>query len=762
MKKIFRMTPPDPALREKPEPKNAAPSEGLQQEMESAIFETAMSIRDAETRRGYLDRSFQGDPHGLTRMEELLDMAGESSVFFMESQRQRAKLAEDALSELPDEDHIDYAAGMLDSEGLGEVVDGYKLIRRLGEGGCGIVYEAELERVNRRAALKIIRLGMDTEAVVARFAAERQALEMMDHPNIAKVLDAGKTPSGRPYFVMELVRGERITTWCHEEKLDVPARLRLFIQVCQAIQHAHQKGIIHRDIKPSNVLVTSHDGVPVPKVIDFGIAKATGNSFQNRGVVTASDQLIGTPVYMSPEQIDMAGLDVDTRSDIYSLGALLYELLCDQSPFDAEALMKSGMSAMRRTLLEEDPPLPSEVLAAATAEGNSRREQERQAASLRCELDWIVIKAMDKDRGRRYQTVNSLAMDVRRYLAHEPVIARRPSRIYLLQKFFRRNRVACISGIAVAMSLVGGLGAATVLYLRERSAFVEQERLKQEAEAARSRESYLRGQAQARANLSRVAILVSEGKVQEADQLLQQNPLDSIDPSTEAAEIFRFLGNWNSIYQRWEQALACFTLMNQASKLSDPGRIAEGSDLLMTAPVYLELGDTRGYAKFREQAIERCVDVKNSLQAEHVLKICLLTPADQSILERLKPVEDICKAAIPPPGKTASLRDWDALSISLYRYRLGDYQGALEWTRKCLFFKDTVGSRSSAARCISAMAHFRLGHMKEAQEDLKFSRTTVESVNFRPDDSQSPPPGYWFAWAVSRILLREASELIEG
>ncbi|RYD46090.1 MAG: serine/threonine protein kinase, partial [Verrucomicrobiaceae bacterium] len=228
-----------------------------------------MSLRDAETRRGYLDRSFQGDPGGLQRMEELLGMAGDSAMFFMEGKRQRAELAEDILSDLPDEDHLEFA-NTADAEGLGEIIDGYKLIRRLGEGGCGIVYEAELERVNRRVALKIIRLGMDSEAVVARFAAERLALEMMDHPNIAKVQDAGTTPAGRPYFVLELVRGERITTWCQQEKLDIPARLRLFIQVCQAIQHAHQKGIIHRDIKPSNVLVTSHDGVPVPKVIDFG------------------------------------------------------------------------------------------------------------------------------------------------------------------------------------------------------------------------------------------------------------------------------------------------------------------------------------------------------------------------------------------------------------------------------------------------------------------------------------------------------------
>ncbi|RYZ15675.1 MAG: serine/threonine protein kinase, partial [Myxococcaceae bacterium] len=468
------------------------------------------------------------------------------------------------------------------------------------------------------------------------------------------------------------------------------------------------------------------------------------------------------PVYMSPEQIDMAGLDVDTRSDIYSLGALLYELLCDQSPFDAETLMRSGMSAMRKTLLEQEPPLPSVVIANTRTEGVHRREHERLAASLRGELDWLVIKAMDKDRGRRYQTVNSLAMDVRRYLAHEPVIARRPSRIYLLQKFFRRNRVACISGIAVALSLVGGLGAATVLYLRERAAFFEQQNLKREAEAARARESYLRGQAQARANVSRVAMLLSEGKVQEADQLLQENPLDSMDPSSEASVVFRNLGNWNSVYQRWEQALACFILMNQATSLAEPALISEGSDLLMTAPVYLEAGDVRGYLRFREDMLKRHLPLKNTLQAEHIIKVSLLRPLDAETLEKLKPgIEMFEKSSPKPPGGTV-LADWNMLSGSLYKYRAGDYKGALEWTTKCLKFNDSSGTRSSTARCIAAMAHFRLGNIKEAQDQLQLARDPIEAASYRPDEVRPEPPGRWFAWAVARILLREALEMIEG
>ncbi len=753
-------TPPTENLANEPGP-----------EIESAIFETAIEIGDAETRRAFLDRSFQGDPEGLTRMQELLSFAGESTAFFLEGRRQRAELAEEVIREIPGEDIPSLPGDMAGAEGPGTRIDGYTLIRRIGEGGCGIVYEAESERVKRRVALKIIRLGMDTESVVTRFDIERQALELMDHPNIAKVLDAGKTPGGRPYFVMELVRGERITKYCEDEKLDVPARLAIFIQVCQAIQHAHQKGIIHRDIKPSNVLVATHDGVAIPKVIDFGIAKATEGALQDRGVVTSLDQLIGTPVYMSPEQIDMAGIDVDTRSDIYSLGALLYELLAGQAPFDAETLVKSGMSAMRHTLLEQEPPLPSIVVASAGADANGNanghppvrdRDRERAAAFLRGDLDWIVIKAMDKDRSRRYQTVNSLAMDTRRFLANEPVIARRPSRVYLSGKFFRRNRVACISGIAVALSLVGGLGAATVLYLRERMALVEQERLKQEAELARGKEAHLRAQAQARANVSHVAILLSEGKVEEADRLLQEYPLDSIDPSREAADVFRFLGNWNGVYQRWRQALACFVLMNQANRLGDPMRTVEGLDLLYIAPVYLEAGDAAGYEVFRREASERYADVTNSMQAEHLLKVCLLKPADKVVLDRLKPVAEMCEKSVPAGANRTSLRDWDALSLAIYQYRTGDFKGALEWSKKCLAYKDSAGTRSSAARCISAMARFRLGEITPAEAELNLARDTIEKASDIPDDTRPAVPGNWFAWCVSRIFLQEARDLIEG
>jgi tetratricopeptide (TPR) repeat protein len=340
------------------------------------------------------------------------------------------------------------------------------------------------EPVHRRVALKVIKLGMDTKQVIARFAAERQALALMDHPNIAKVLDAGATETGRPYFVMELVRGIKITDYCDQSNLSTKERLELFIQVCRAIQHAHQKGIIHRDIKPSNILVTVNDGVAVPKVIDFGIAKATQGRLTDQTLFTAFEQFIGTPAYMSPEQAVMTSLDIDSRSDIYSLGVLLFELLTGRTPFDQKELLAAGLDEMRRTIREKEPPRPSTRLSTMLAGELATVAKTRQAEPLklihqtRGDLDWIVMKCLEKDRARRYETANGLAMDILRHLNCEPVVARPPSRLYEFQKTVRRHKFGFAAAALIGLVLLAATGISTWQAVRaNRAETVAKERL---------------------------------------------------------------------------------------------------------------------------------------------------------------------------------------------------------------------------------------------------------------------------------------------
>jgi serine/threonine protein kinase len=407
-----------------------------------AIFQAAMELNLPKEREAYLLRECGEDTELRHEVEELLRAAVE---------------AEDVFEGRPQQPALEQA---------GSRIGRYHLLQKIGEGGCGVVYMAEQETpVRRKVALKVVKLGMDTRQVIARFEAERQALALMDHPNIAKVLDAGATVTGRPYFVMELVRGRKITQYCDEQRFSTVQRLELFIQVCQAVQHAHQKGIIHRDLKPSNILVTERDGVPVPKVIDFGIAKATGNlQLTDKTLFTAFEQFIGTPAYMSPEQARSGELEIDTRSDIYSLGVLLYELLTGQPPFEATELKRLAIDEVLKTVREKDPPLPSHrlttmTLAQRTAVARSRQvEPSVLSKLLRGDLDWIVMKCLEKDRLRRYDTAEFLARDLDRYLKHQPVSAAAPSVHYRVRKFLRRHRrdlVQLTAGALVITLLVG-------------------------------------------------------------------------------------------------------------------------------------------------------------------------------------------------------------------------------------------------------------------------------------------------------------------
>ena len=726
---------------------------------EEELFEAARQIADVGGRREFLDRACAGDAALRARVGEMLGAEADAERFFEET-GSALKLPAASFSLL---EGAPAAADLFRAyppteEPIGTRIGRYKLIERIGEGGCGVVYMAEQEEpVRRQVALKIIKLGMETKSVIARFEAERQALALMDHPNIARVFDAGATERGSPYFVMELVHGVRITDYCDQNHLDVRQRLDLFVQICHAIQHAHQKGVIHRDIKPSNIMVALQDGQPVPKVIDFGIAKATEARLADRPLLTADALLLGTPAYMSPEQADVSGLDVDTRSDIYSLGVLLYELLTGRTPFDAKQLLESGLDELRRTLREREPPRPSARLGAlprdefAKAAECRKTEPAKLVSLLRGDLDWIVMKALEKDRRRRYETASGLAMDVQRHLGNEPVLARPPRRLYRFQKLVRRNRGVFAAGGAVAAALVIGLGASTWLFLKERDA-------RHRAVAAEQQESRLRHEAELREKVTQAALLVSLDRLDEADHLLNQVFLTQ--PTVEGAAVFRAVGEWHALHARWKQAADRFALLLQINQLD--GVDVDALDYLRGGPVLIESGDMNGYERFRQGAIARFVQTPCPF-ADRIVKISLLLPANERILESMKPLaEETAKYLVEADqGGDVFSAAWRSVSLGLLEYRRGNFSKAAEWCRRCVAYPGTNAPRTAAAQVILAMSCHRLGQIPEARAGLVAGREIIESKFKNRLEAGGPVQGFWFDWVFARILAREAAALIE-
>ena len=508
-------------------------------------------------------------------------------------------------------------------------------------------------------------------------------------------------------------------------------------------------------------MITIVDGAPVPKVIDFGIAKATGGQLLGDNTIfTAQDQFMGTPAYMSPEQAALSGLDVDTRSDIYSLGVLLYELLTGKTPFDQQELLQSGLDEMRRTLREKEPVKPSTRL---TQELNSKSEARnlkseinsaighRQSA-ISSDLDWIVLKALEKDRNRRYQTANGLAMDVRRHLNNEPVFARPPSWLYKLQKLFLRNRTAFVAVTVAILALCLGFGITTWALFRERD--------------ARQQQMILRREAEARANIAQAAVLLSRNRNADADQLVDKIQIPVTQPSLEAAGVFRTLGSWDAVHGHWRTAADRFLSLLKANQVdkSDMTDVAT-RDLLMTGPALLVAGDLTNYQRVVRDATARFAGTTNPVAAEQVLKVTSLLPIDKSTADALNPMATVLQHSMRPSPRLrweTYFTAWQALSLSLFEYRRGDFNQAAAWAQKSLGYQDTTPSRIAICHLLLAMSYNQMRLPDRAQAELEQGRDAV-ATNL-PDKLEQIPSegtaqtGYWSDWTIAYLLMQEASD----
>jgi serine/threonine protein kinase/Flp pilus assembly protein TadD len=734
---------------------------------EREVFEAALEL-PPESRVAYLDGVCGTDAALRQRLEALLrqnDQAGsflEQPAAHLPSPPWGSGAGGEGLLPTVDEPAV--------TERPGTVIGLYKLLEQIGEGGFGVVFMAEQQQpVRRKVALKVLKPGMDTRQVVARFEAERQALALMDHPNIARVFDGGETALGRPYFVMELVRGVSLIEFCDQNHLPVRQRLELFVSICQAVQHAHQKGIIHRDLKPANVLVTLHDGVPVPKVIDFGIAKALGQQLTDKTLFTNFALMIGTPLYMSPEQAELSGLDIDTRSDIYSLGVLLYELLTGTTPFDAERLRTAAYDEIRRIIREEEPPRPSkrisslgETLTAVSAQRQT--DPKRLGQLFRDDLDWIVMKALEKDRNRRYESASAFAADVQRYLHDEPVVACPPSAWYTFRKFARRNRAALLSASAVVLVVllaVVALAASNVLIRQEQARTREE---KDRAEKAQK---------------------LAEDRAAEVHQGLER---------LKGANALRDRGQWYVKRLRWDDAHAAYTKALELRPDHAPvwvergalyaslglwdlagADLARGFELqepdtslpwFQHALLRLYLGDTDAYRWVCRRLRERFSGALSPFFRQELVRASLLGPDGDADLDGLVQLQRLGLAGAP--------RSWLHLYLlGLAQYRAGQHEQAARRLQESLTAEPADWACRALSYPVLAMAHYRLDEAAEARQALDAAAATLDRwtreryvaqerhwLNHQGAVAHWPVP--WWDWLECQHYYREARLLIDG
>jgi serine/threonine protein kinase/Flp pilus assembly protein TadD len=645
-----------------------------------SLFQAAAKIQEADARAALLAQECGGDDDLRKHVDALLRAHDTPSK----------QVAEPAKPTIPTSDvappgrWVDPDTPPRLSEGPGTHIGPYKLLQLLGEGGMGAVYLAEQEEpVKRRVALKIIRAGMDSARVIARFEAERQALAMMDHPHIAKVLDAGTTESGRPYFVMELVKGIPITKYCDQEHLTPRERLELFIPVCQAVQHAHQKGIIHRDLKPSNVLIALYDGKPTPKVIDFGVAKATAQKLTDRTMFTEIGQIVGTVEYMAPEQAELNNLDIDTRADIYSLGVLLYELLTGTTPFTAKQLRTAAFDEMLRMIREVEPHRPSTKLSGSeelpAIAANRKLEPTTLARMIRGDLDWIVMKCLEKERSRRYETANGLAMELQRYLTDEPVLAGPPRASYRMRKFLRRNRHGVIAAGLLLLALLAGLagtswGLVEARRQRDRALIAE--------EQARGQES----KAKASFDLARSAVEEFCSNVAN-DPRLKEKDLEALRKELLQSAV-KFHQEFVQQHQdepalRADLARAFYDLSNLASDTDSPARAIEVCRRAVSA--YEQLAAEHPGDESIRVRLAQCLDFLGANLDENTQVPEARKAYNQSLEILMGPNQERVKTQ---EGRRTVARVGGHLCFTL-RFKGGEQKEAIEVCRKCLAYLES-------------------------------------------------------------------------